>query len=163
MISGPILRNLLKVIYGVADKYLVPLNESEWVPTAVHDDVGTWIGYRILDLTPLTRAYVQDKYVAIPIRANFRVTFVGKEAELFASHTLLWDVRSDVIKVLEDQAIQLNYQARKIYSKPVYEEGQNDKPCWIVDMACQTTYVEDTGWRLWHLDERSKTWTKSIT
>lgn len=153
MINSATLHKLLKEIYGVDDKYIIPLNESEWVPTVKDDTVETWLGYRMLSIQPYARAYTEDHYVVIPIASEFRVTFIGEQAEEFACHTMFWDIRRDVVKAFEKYQIQLNYKGRKIYTRPVKEEGLDDRMCWVVEFSCQTYYVEDTGWPLWHLSE----------
>ena len=58
MLDSKSLRDILKEIYGIEDKYLVPISTNWFIPTTDPEDkVGTWIGYRILSKRPYTRAY----------------------------------------------------------------------------------------------------------
>lgn len=148
MINSKGLASILYTIYGVP---ATPLNESEWVPTVKNPTISTWIGYRMLEVKPYTRAYVEGRNIIIPVQAKFRVTFVGEQAEEFALHTLLWDMRTDVIRAFEHAEIQLNYESRKVYTRPVKEEGLNDKMCWVVEFDCQSFYVEEADWPLWRI------------
>lgn len=150
MITMPSLRTILKTIYGVDDKYLIPLSQSWFVPTINRDDkIGTWIGYRILNKKPNIRGYQADVMFVIPIQLRFRMAFVGPQAEEFADQTLLWDNRTDVKEAFETCATQLNYNGREIFSYPLKNEGFNDSPSWIVDVSAQTTYEVDTKQKPW--------------
>lgn len=150
MISMEILRNSLKELFGIEDKYLIPLNEGWFVPTVDKDEkVGTWIGYRINSIRPYTRAYVSSKTFVKPIQCRFRLTFVGPQAEELASQTLFWEDRDDVKDIMEKNGIQINYNEREIYTYPVKNQGFNDMLAWIVDFTVQTTYEADTNWKPW--------------
>lgn len=150
MFDTTILRSILKEIYGVDDKYLVPLNNGWFVPTVdPNEKVGTWIGYRINSYTPYTRAYQAGLYYTKPIKVKFRISFVGPEAETLVQQTLLWEDRKDVTDALEKYQLQINYDSREIYSYPIRNAGFNDMLCWIVDFSAQTSYEVDTKQKPW--------------
>lgn len=150
MLDAEILRNILKDIYGVEDKFLVPISTNWFVPTVdPNEKIGTFIGYRVISKEPLIRAYQKDVYMVKSVRVSFRLTFVGPQAEQFADQTLLWDERTDVIKAFEKYKAQINYKSRTSFSYPVRNGGFNDSLAWIVDMSAQTFYEADTKQQPW--------------
>ena len=150
MLDAEILRNILKDIYGVEDKFLVPISTNWFVPTVdPNEKIGTFIGYRVISKEPLIRAYQKDVHMVKSVRVSFRLTFVGPQAEQFADQTLLWDERTDVIKAFEKYKAQINYKSRTSFSYPVRNGGFNDSLAWIVDMSAQTFYEADTKQQPW--------------
>ena len=150
MLDAEILRNILKDIYGVEDKFLVPISTNWFVPTVDPcEKIGTFIGYRVISKEPLIRAYQKDVHMVKSVRVSFRLTFVGPQAEQFADQTLLWDERTDVIKAFEKYKVQINYKSRTSFSYPVRNGGFNDSLAWIVDMSAQTFYEADTKQQPW--------------
>lgn len=145
MLDSDSLRSVLKQIFGVEDKYLVPLNSDWFVPTIDPEDkIGTWIGYRILSKKPTVRTYQSGTYKVKFIKLRLRFSFVGPEAEKLADQTLLWDDRTDVVNAFEAAEAQINYESREEFSYPVRNSGYNDMQAWIVDISAQTTYQVDT-------------------
>lgn len=145
MLNAKILREALKEIYGVDDKYLVPISTNWFLPTTDPEDkVHTWIGYRILNKKPYVRAAQQGRDMTKQIRVSFRLTFVGPQAEEFADQTLLWEDRTDVTEAFEKSLSQINYVDRTSFTYPVRNGGYNDDMAWIVDMSAQTSYIVDT-------------------
>lgn len=150
MLTEPMIRDVLKTIYGVEDKYLVPLNNSWFVPTIDPEDkIGTWIGYRILSKTPYARAYKSGVYMIKPLKARIRMSFVGPEAEALADQTLFWDDRTDVQNAFENIKAQINYNSRQEFSYPIRNSGYNDMQAWIVDISVQTYTQADTKQKPW--------------
>jgi len=145
LLNAKILREALKEIYGVDDKYLVPISTNWFLPTTDPEDkVHTWIGYRILNKKPYVRAAQQGRDMTKQIRVSFRLTFVGPQAEEFADQTLLWEDRTDVTEAFEKSLSQINYVDRTSFTYPVRNGGYNDDMAWIVDMSAQTSYIVDT-------------------
>lgn len=145
MLNTEALRATLKEIYGIEDKYLVPISTNWFLPTTdPNDKVHTWIGYRILNKKPYVRAMQQGRDMTKPIKVSFRLTFVGPQAEEFADQTLLWEDRTDVINAFERTESQINYTDRTAFTYPVRNGGYNDDMAWIVDMSAQTSYTVDT-------------------
>lgn len=150
MLSSKILREILKTVFDVKDKYLVPMNEGWFVPTVpVEEKVGDWIGYRINNLRPYARAYVSGKAYTKPVKVKFRVTFVGPNAEEFAQQTLFWEDRTDVTEAFEKYGVQINYNERSVYSYPIKNKGFNDYCAWVVDFSAQTNIDVETHWKPW--------------
>lgn len=145
MLNAKILRDTLKEIFGVDDKYLVPISTNWFLPTTDPDDhTGTWIGYRIMNKKPYVRAYQVGTMMTKPIRVSFRITFVGPQAEELADQVLLWEDRTDVSVAFEKSQTQINYTDRTSFSYPVRNGGYNDELAWIVDLSAQTSYEVDT-------------------
>lgn len=145
MLNSESLRQILKEIFGVEDKYLVPISTNWFVPTIDPEDkVGSWIGYRIQSKKPYVRAYQTGATIHKPIKVNFRLSFVGPEAEALADQILLWEDRTDVQKAFEKVKAQINYTDRVSFTYPVRNGGFNDSLCWIVDLSAQTFYDVDT-------------------
>lgn len=145
MLNAKSLRDILKEIYGIEDKYLVPISTNWFLPTTdPGDKVHTWIGYRILNKKPYVRAMQQGRDMTKPIKVSFRLTFVGPQAEELADKTLLWEDRTDVTKAFERTESQINYTDRTAFTYPVRNGGYNDDMAWIVDMSAQTSYIVDT-------------------
>ena len=151
MINMTTLRSILKQIYGVEDKYLIPLNESWFVPTIDEEDkTGTWIGYKVRNKVRYARAGQSNGYMCVEERITFRLTFVGANAEELADQTMLWEDRGDVTDAFTDLGnAEINYDNRVLYTYPVRNKGLNDKLAWIVDMKCQTVYTEDMKHKGW--------------
>lgn len=150
MLDTTALRQALKDIYCVADKYLVPMDTGWYVPTYDKDDkVGSWIGYRILSVKPNVRAGNTGSGYEKSVKIRFRLSFVGKQAEQMALQTLLFDERSDVIKAFEKSYTQINYTSREIMTYPIREGGLNDSLCWFVDIECQSFYAHDAKYGDW--------------
>jgi len=144
------LRDILKTIYGVEDKYLGPISTNWFIPTVdASDKVGTWIGYRVLDKKSYTRAYQPDNTIVKPVKVSFRISFIGPQAEELADQTLLWDNRTDVNNAFAKYQAQVNYTDRVGFTYPIRNGGFNDSLCWIVDMSAQTTYEIDTKQQPW--------------
>ena len=164
MIDSASLRNILKTIYGVEDKYLVPMDSGWYVPTYNKEDkVGTWIGYRILSVKPNLRAGYQGDAYCKSVKARFRLSFVGKQAEELALQTLLFDDRKDVVEAFEKQQIQLNYVQREVLTYPIRESGLNDSLCWFVDFDCQSFYNAEWKGKEWGIktEPLPEQWIKS--
>lgn len=154
MIDAPSLRAALKSIYGIEDKYLVPLDEGWYVPTYDPEDkVGSWIGYRILSKRPVLRSYKSAGTWVRSVKVAFRVSFVGPQAEVLADQTLLWEDRKDVREAFAAMNAQINYEKRVQFSFPVKNGGLNDNLCWCVDFAAQTFYEKNVVYEKWNLKD----------
>lgn len=145
MLNAKSLRETLKEIFGVDDKYIVPISTNWFIPTTDPDDkVHTWIGYRILNKKPYVRASQMGGDMVKPIKVSFRLTFVGPQAEELADQVLLWEDRTDVTEAFEKAEAQINYTDRTSFTYPVRNGGYNDDMAWIVDLSAQTSYIVDT-------------------
>ena len=145
MLNAEILRETLKEIFGIDDKYLVPISTNWFLPTTdPSDKVNTWIGYRIISKKPYARAYQANSDMTKPVKVNFRITFVGPKAEELADQVLLWEDRTDVQVAFEKHSSQINYVDRTSFTYPVRNGGYNDELAWIVDLSAQTSYNVDT-------------------
>lgn len=150
MLDSTSLREALKTIFGIEDRYLVPLDQGWYVPTYdTTDRTGTWIGYRILSKKPIARTYQDDRKYIKSIKVQFRLAFVGLDAEKLADQTLLWDDRKDVTDAFYKSYTQLNYISRQQFTYPVQNGGLNDNLCWCVDFSAQTFYCTEAQWDLW--------------
>lgn len=145
MLNAETLRETLKEIFGIDDKYLVPISTNWFLPTTdPADKVHTWIGYRIISKKPYVRAAQYGRNMVKPIKVQFRITFVGPQAEELADQILLWEDRTDVTNAFEKTASQINYTDRTSFTYPVRNGGYNDDLAWIVDLSAQTSYEVDT-------------------
>lgn len=154
MLKAPILRSILKEIFGVEDKYLVPISTNWFIPTVDPEDhVGTWIGYRIISKRPYARAAQYGRDMTKPVKVQFRITFVGPQAEELADQILLWEDRTDVQQAFEAHEAQINYTDRTSFTYPIRNGGYNDEMCWVVDLSAQTSYKVDTKQVPWFSKE----------
>ena len=145
MLNAQILRDTLKEIFGIDDKYLVPISTNWFLPTTDPEDkVHTWIGYRIINKKPYVRAFRGGTTISKPLKVAFRITFVGPQAEELAAQLLLWEDRTDVTEEFEKSQTQINYNDRVSFTYPVRNGGYNDDLAWIVDLSAQTSYDVDT-------------------
>lgn len=160
MLDSEALRTALKEIYGIDDKYLVPLDSGWYVPTYDKaDKMSTWIGYRILEVKPNVRAGYSGSSYSKSVKVKFRLSFVGRQAEQLALQTLLFDDRQDVTKAFEKSQTQLNYVSREILTYPIKEGGLNDSLCWFTDVDCQSFYAADVRYPGWNVTaEPSSEW-----
>lgn len=145
MLNAKDLRATLKEIFGIDDKYLVPISTNWFLPTTdPADKVGTWIGYRIISKKPYIRASQRGRDMVKDVKIHFRLTFVGPQAEELADQVLLWEDRTDVAEAFEKTFSQINYNDRTSFTYPVRNGGYNDEMAWIVDLSAQTSYIVDT-------------------
>lgn len=150
MLNMETLKASLLEIYGIPEKYLVPLCEGWFVPTTDPEDkTGSWIGYKISEIVPYARAYADGRIFTKPVRIKFRLAFIGRQAEELAYATEVWEDRSDTVAVFEKYRAQLNYNQRRLWTYPVKNQGFNDALCWIVDMQAQSFLEIDTHWKPW--------------
>lgn len=150
MLNTPALRDILKIVYGVDDKYIVPISTNWFVPTIDPEDkIGTWIGYRLISKRAYARGYQHLKTMVMPTKVSFRLSFVGPQAEELCDATQFWDTRTDVIQAFEKYQAQLNYSDRIIFSYPTRNAGFNDCLTWIADMSAQTFNEIDTKQEPW--------------
>ena len=150
MLDSEALRSVLKEVFGIDDKHLVPISTNWFVPTVDPEDKkGSWIGYRIMSKKPYVRAFQTGKIIQKPIKVSFRLSFVGPEAERLADQVLLWEDRTDVRQAFEKVKTQINYEDRTSFTYPVRNGGFNDSQCWIVDLSAQTFYEVDTKQGPW--------------
>lgn len=145
MLNATTLKAALKEIYGVDDKYIVPISTNWFIPTTDPEDkTHTWIGYRILSKKPITRAAMYGRDISKDVKVSFRLTFVGPQAEDLADQTLLWENRGDVVEAFGKSGSQINYTDRTSFTYPVRNGGYNDDMAWIVDMSAHSFYTVDT-------------------
>lgn len=150
MITSDNLKSILKEIFGIDDKYLIPISTNWFVPTVDEKDtIGTWVGYRVIDKKPIARAYQSGVYMEKSVRVSFRLSFVGPHAEELADQVLLWDDRTDVVNTFAKYKAQLNYKDWTMFTYPVRNGGFNDSLAWIVDLSVQTFYEVDTKQMPW--------------
>lgn len=150
MLDSNALRQALTDIYGVDDKYIVPMDAGWYVPTYDKSNtVGTWIGYRILEVKPNVRAGYTGSSYNKSVKIRFRLSFIGKQAEELALQTLLFDDRQDVVEAFEKSQTQLNYVDREVLTYPVREGGLNDNLVWFTDIDCQSFYSADVIYENW--------------
>lgn len=150
MLNASTLRSVLKDIYGVEDKYLVPISTNWFIPTVDPEDkIGDWIGYRIISKKPVLRAYQSGRNMVKSIKVSFRITFVGPHAENLADQVLLWEDRTDVTEAFAKQQVEVNYTDRTSFTYPVRNGGFNDSMAWVVDLTAQTFYEVDTKQNPW--------------
>ena len=157
MLNSDTLRQALLDIYGIENKYLVPMDSGWYVPTYdKNDTVGTWIGYRILSVKPNVRTGYSGHSYEKSVKIRFRLSFIGRQAEALALQTLLFDDREDVVQAFEKSSTQLNYTSRDILTYPIREGGLNDSLCWFVDIDCQSFYSADVEYGKWTEKESPK-------
>lgn len=150
MLDTKSLRATLKEIFGVDDKYLVPISTNWFIPTTdPNDKKGTWIGYRIINKKPYIRAYQAGGVVTKDIKVTFRLSFVGRQAEQLADQILFWEDRTDVQEAFEKRRAQINYQDRIAFTYPIRNGGYNDEMCWVTDLSAQTSYEVETKQQPW--------------
>ena len=119
MLNASSLRSVLKDIYGVEDKYLVPISTNWFIPTVDPEDkIGDWIGYRIISKKPVLRAYQSGRNMVKSIKVSFRITFVGPHAEDLADQVLLWEDRTDVTEAFAKQQAEVNSSDRSSLTYP---------------------------------------------
>lgn len=150
MLDSMSLRAVLKEIFGIEDKYLVPISTNWFIPTVDPEDkVNTWIGYRIISKKPYARAYQSGLFMVKPFKVQFRLAFVGPDAEKFSDQVMLWEDRTDVTAAFEKYQAQINYTDRTGFTYPVRNGGFNDALAWLVDLSAQTSYEVDTKQKPW--------------
>ncbi len=156
MITSASLKAGLNTIFFGADttkyKYIVPIRGGFFTPAALDksDHVSTWIGYRILEITPRARAYKNVGEINEVVRVDFRITGLGPGSEEFITSTLLWENRVDVKDVFEgQQEAQVMYDRRRVYTHPIEQEGFGDDMLWVTDMHAMTYLKRELTTQPW--------------
>lgn len=123
-------------------RYIVPLQGNFFIPTMdVDEESATWIGFIPLELRSLMRASIQEpeNLLVKNLQVKLRLTFTGPEAEKWACSTLFWEHRQDVKEIFEGRMYtQINYNDRRVYTKPMDLSGDNDQIVWVTDLLGQS-------------------------
>ena len=156
MITASSLKTALDTVFFGADatkyKYIVPIKGGFFIPAIADPDdhTSTWIGYRLLEINPRVHALRTPEEFIKHVRVDFRLVSMGPNAEEFITSTLLWEDRLDVKDAFEVvQGAQVMYDQRRIYTKPVQQEGFSDDLVWVTDMHAMTSIRQEIPQSRW--------------
>lgn len=148
--SGSLKIALQKIFFGDDEtkyKYIVPIKGGFFVPTISDpsDHNSTWVGYRVLEMYPRTHMYRPSQAEVVKqMQVDFRIVSLGPNAEEFISSTLLWENRVDVKDAFEKgQDAQIMYNRRRVYTRPIHQDGLADDLLWVTDMNAMTGIKQD--------------------
>lgn len=142
MLDTNTLHNIIKEIFNLDDSYIIPINTNWWLPDSdFSDDNAIYIGYRIISSHKVSADNPINKTNKSYIKTSFRLSFVGVNAEKYASQIHFWDDMKDVQKIFEKYKVQVDYDDIHSYTYPV--KNQKFDMAWIFDMYASTDYQED--------------------
>lgn len=142
MLDSNTLRNIIKEIFNLDDSYIIPITTNWFIPDVdFSNDNAIYIGYRIISSHKVSAENEYNKTNKSYIRTTFRLTFVGNNAEKYASQIHFWDDMKDIRKIFEKYKVQIDYDDIHSFSYPV--KNQKFEMSWIFDMVAKTDYQED--------------------
>lgn len=126
------LRTVLSTIFGVDQKYIVPLQDNWWNPQEMDPTIGTWVAYRIENADPKTIPLLEnDDSLTGPKVVSFKrkrimLQFVGTMAETLADSISAWLLRQDVLDAFDAASCQLFSTGLGKYDvSPFIQDGLN--------------------------------------
>ena len=135
------LKDIIKTIFEIDENYIVPIKERDVFPfleekannslleTSEKNMNETFIGYRIFS----------KKKIAGLEKISFRVSFIGKQAEEFANHTLTWKTDSQIREVFK----AYNVVFRNSDSSEINTLSKNEKcTVWYADFTVEKNHDE---------------------
>lgn len=136
MLTLQILHQIIKEIYALDDKYIVPISSNWFVPNVELDsEPATYIGYRILNKKMITSGSSEETG-RMDIR--FRLSYIGKNAEFLSDQVHFWNYDSKICKIFASHNLKVRFDSS--FSYPM--QG-TDEMCWIVDFDAYSDFSED--------------------
>ena len=142
MIDSETLRDIIKEIFKIDEKYIIPINMNWFFPIVDTQDVDcTYIGYRIIQkkMVPAESQFNENKKDFI--RISFRLTFIGKNAEKISDQIHFWKDIDDVNKVFKKYKVELNYNSMESFTYPMKDSSW--PMAWVFDMSVSSDYNEE--------------------
>ena len=143
MLDSNKLKKIIKEIYNLDDKYIIPITTNWFLPDSdFSDKESIYIGYRIISSKKVSANNKYNKYKVDYIKTSIRLTFVGINAEKYASEIHFWDDMKDVKKIFEKYKVQMDFNDIQSFTYPIRNEIECDM-VWVFDMCVKTDYQED--------------------
>ena len=135
MITQTTLRTILKTIFQVDEKYIVPKQGNWWNPQDSLNS-GTWIAYLIRNSSPTATAFMQtgtlptggigSELATSYTISDIELQIVGKDAEMIANSIQLWLTRPDIVDLFDSYHAQLCADGLGDWTASVFsQEGLN--------------------------------------
>lgn len=116
MITQTTLRTILKTIFQVDEKYIVPKQGNWWNPQDSLSS-GTWIAYIVRNSSPTSTSFMQNgtapvagvgsEIPTVYTLSDIELQIVGKDAEMLANSIQLWLTRPDIVDLFDTYHAQL--------------------------------------------------------
>ena len=138
MLTMTSLKGILAEIFGIDEKYVIPLRHNWLVPQHNQNEQNaTIIGY---DITPAYPAFTSLYALTTVYQKEFksqqiRLTFMGANVEELAMSTLLWEDRRDVKELFEKLQVAVVVGDLKIHSEMSVQEGKAVL-LWVARLTC---------------------------
>jgi hypothetical protein len=160
------LRIILKNIFQVDEKYIIPLQGNWFNPQNIlskNEKPSTWIAFRIRSNKPTTEPFSSLELVTINeqvVKQNWvnqykiaiiDLQFVGSKAEKLANGISLWIKRTDVKEQFETVKGKLMSDELSVIPKDFFQEGLNSiisynvqiKIYWLYEILTTQEVVEE--------------------
>lgn len=136
MLDSKTLHLLIKEIYNLKDRQILPITQTWFLPNIKFDsEHETIIGYRIVS-KQIAKNHVSEKLKNNNIlKVSFRLTFLGKNAEDLCTQILFWNYNYEIKSILDKYNIELACNENMMFSYPI--QGKNET-AWIFDIAAYT-------------------------
>jgi hypothetical protein len=135
------LKELLKSIYKLDDKYLMPITNNWFLPDGnIADVTKTYIGYRIMSKRTISYDSVDNQRKSY-IKISFRLSFIGKNAEQLSDQIHFWKDQEDILKILDSYHLKLDCSDMCSYTYPT--QMLKYEMAWIFDLTVKADYLEE--------------------
>ena len=136
MLDTKTLRLLVKEIYNLEDSHILLIAENWFLPNINFDNKNeTIIGYRIVS-KKLAENYISENLANTDIlRVNFRLCFLGKNAEDLCTQILFWNNNHEINSIFNKYNIELTYDGNVMFTYPLKGKKEN---AWIFDLSAYT-------------------------
>ncbi len=143
MLDSNTLRNIIKEIFNLDDSYIIPITTNWFIPDSDFlDTEATYIGYRIISSKKSSGRNQNNKTNQSYIRTCFRLSFVGVNAEKYASQILFWEDMKDIQKIFDKYKVQIVHDDITSFTYPL-KNSLWGIMAWVFDMYARTDYKED--------------------
>lgn len=143
MLDSNTLCNIIKEVFKLDDSHIIPITSNWFIPDSDFlDKESIYIGYRIISSKKIPAEKQYNKTKKDCIKTSIRITFVGSNAEKYASQIHFWNDMKDVKKVFEKYKVQMDFNDIQSFTYPIRKETECDM-AWVFDMYAYTDYQED--------------------
>lgn len=142
MLNTLTLKKMLVMIFGMSEEQVVPITTNWFLPDVCFDNLKDVIGYRILSKSFRSSEVVNNFYESgidqinnkknKYFRTEFRLSFVGEQAEQLSERVLLWEEDYKIREMFEAINVELDLSSASLFTYPM---KSGNKMAWIVDIG----------------------------
>ena len=142
MLDTDSLHNIIKEVFNLDDSYIIPITSNWFIPDSEFlDKESLYIGYRIIANRKASSNNPHNESKKSYIKTSFRLSFIGANAEKYASQINFWEDMKDIQKIFAKYKVQINYEDLTSFTYPV--RNPNFNMAWVFDMSVKSDYQDD--------------------